>query len=334
MKYSASRLTPFPPTFPKKIVGKRIATARNRARAPAIPLSTFKINTYKSVLKERTLSTSRMNTYEKTGGRGHQLPAIFAPLVYPDLRGATRLPRSSRGHASLPPSYAPYTSRMDLRDAPRSASIPRGLSRLRILPVATGVYPYERSIPHQSSRRLSPLGALCASVAKTSALTLTPKKSIAAQRNARITRSSLRWRLALEHHLDPSLRTLLPLVAFRAGRLAPEHRSLHSVGWPPREAALVRSRRSRHRDPRRHSRVPYAGIAGWRQLPLRCRHRPDEYRLDRRRRRLSLRHLRQHRRFRDHEGFRRRHLLGSPSATPAGCLLLWRVHRGLRGIRF
>src|SRR5260370_42323821 len=65
-----------------------------------------------------------MNTYEKPRGRGHQLPAIFAPLVYPDLRGATRLPRSSRGHASLPPSYATYTSRMDLRDAPRSASIP------------------------------------------------------------------------------------------------------------------------------------------------------------------------------------------------------------------
>src|SRR5260221_6406679 len=99
---------------------------------------------------------------------------------------------------------------------------------------------------------LSPLGALCASVAKTSALTLTPKKSIAAQRNAPITRSSLRWRLALEHHLDPSVRPLWPLVAFRAGRLAPHHRSLYSVSWPPREAALVRSRRSRRRHPRRH----------------------------------------------------------------------------------
>src|SRR5258708_4239991 len=117
------------------------------------------------------------------GGRGHQLPAIFAPLVYPDLRGATH-------HASRPPSYAPYASRMDLRDAPRGASIPRGLSRLRILPVTTGADPYERSIPHQSSRRLSQLGALCASVAKTSALTLLAKESIAAQRNAPITRSS------------------------------------------------------------------------------------------------------------------------------------------------
>src|ERR1700732_2706599 len=90
-----------------------------------------------------------------------------------------------------------------------------------------------------SSRRLSPLGALCASVAKTSALTLPAKKSIAAQRSAPVTRSSLRWRLALEHHLDASLRPLWPLVAFRAGRLAPHHRSLHSVGWPPRADSLV-----------------------------------------------------------------------------------------------
>src|ERR1700730_13614180 len=110
-----------------------------------------------------------------------------------------------------------------------------------------------------SSRRLSPLGALCAFVAKTSALTLLAKESIAAQRNAPVTRSSLRWRLALEHHLDASLRPLWPLVAFRAGRLAPDHRSLHFAGWPPREAALVRPRRSRHCDPGRHSRVPHAG---------------------------------------------------------------------------
>src|SRR5260221_1254217 len=118
------------------------------------PLSTFKINTCKSVSKQRTLSPCRMNTYEKPRGRGHQLPAIFAPLVYPDLRGATRLPRSSRGHASLPPSYAPYASRMDLRDAPRSASIPRGLSRLRILPVTTGVDPTSGPF------LISPVGAI------------------------------------------------------------------------------------------------------------------------------------------------------------------------------
>jgi hypothetical protein len=37
-----------------------------------------------------------MNTYEKPGGRG--APASGDFLVYPDLRGAARLPRSSRGH--------------------------------------------------------------------------------------------------------------------------------------------------------------------------------------------------------------------------------------------
>ncbi len=49
MKYPASHLTPFLPTFPRKIVRKRVESARERARAPAIPLSTFKINTCKSV---------------------------------------------------------------------------------------------------------------------------------------------------------------------------------------------------------------------------------------------------------------------------------------------
>jgi hypothetical protein len=38
--------------------------------APAAPLSTFRMNTCKSVSKQRTLSPFRMNTYAKTGGRG------------------------------------------------------------------------------------------------------------------------------------------------------------------------------------------------------------------------------------------------------------------------
>ena len=70
MKYPASHLTPFPPTFPGKITCKRILNAKNSARAPAIPLSTFRMNTCESVSKQRTLSTSRMNTYAKTGGGG------------------------------------------------------------------------------------------------------------------------------------------------------------------------------------------------------------------------------------------------------------------------
>src|SRR5260221_5806405 len=254
----------------------------------------------------------------------HSFTPIFEePPVYPDLRGATL---RFRHHMRLMHPEWIYGMR---HAAPLSP----------VASVDCAYFPSPRGwtlrAVHSSSVQsaLSPLGALCASVAKTSALTLLAKKSIAAQRNAPITRSSLRWRLALEH-LDPSLRPLRPLVAFRAGRLAPHHRSLHFAGRPPREAALVRPRRSRHRDPRRHSHVPYARIAGRRQLPLRRRHRADEYRLDRRRRRLSLRHLRQHRRLRDHEGLSRRHLLGSPSATAPGCFLLWRVHRRLCGIRF
>src|SRR5216683_573695 len=58
MKYPASHLTPFPPTFPGKINCKRILNAKNSARAPAIPLSTFRMNTCESVSKQRTLSGS------------------------------------------------------------------------------------------------------------------------------------------------------------------------------------------------------------------------------------------------------------------------------------
>src|ERR1700730_833342 len=165
-------------------------------------------------------------------------------------------------------------------------------------------------------------------------LTLLREQSIATQRNAPITRSSLRWRLAFAYYLDTSLRSPRPLVAFRAGRRASHHRSVHVVGRPSRPTSLVSSCRRCHRDPGRHSRSPYAGVPRWRKLSLRRRYRPDEYRLDRRGRRLSLRHLRQHRRFRDHESLGRRHLLGSPPATAAGRVLLRSFHRGLRRIRF
>src|SRR5260221_6174534 len=70
MKYPTSHSTPFLPTFPGKIVCKRIESAKDFTRAPAIPLSTFRMNTCKSVSKQRTLSPFRMNTYAKTGGGG------------------------------------------------------------------------------------------------------------------------------------------------------------------------------------------------------------------------------------------------------------------------
>ena len=81
MKYPASRLTPFLPSFPRKIVCKAIASAKNSARAPAAPLSTFKMNTCKSVSKQRTLTPSRMNTYAKPGGRGLLLLTSWPPRV-------------------------------------------------------------------------------------------------------------------------------------------------------------------------------------------------------------------------------------------------------------
>ncbi len=84
MKYPASHLTPFLPTFPEKTVYKRILSSTNSARAPASPLSTFRMNTCKSVSKQRTLSPFRMNTYAKTGGGGSH---TFAPVF------RIRLPR-------------------------------------------------------------------------------------------------------------------------------------------------------------------------------------------------------------------------------------------------
>jgi hypothetical protein len=41
---------------------------------PASPVTTFRINTCKSVSKQRTLTAFRMNTYEKRGGGGVMIP--------------------------------------------------------------------------------------------------------------------------------------------------------------------------------------------------------------------------------------------------------------------
>src|ERR1700731_5495880 len=56
------------------------------------PLTTFRINTCKSVSKQTTLTPFRMNTYAKPGGGGpHHFRALHharAAIIYPDLRGA------------------------------------------------------------------------------------------------------------------------------------------------------------------------------------------------------------------------------------------------------
>ncbi|MCU1241721.1 MAG: hypothetical protein JWO71_2447, partial [Candidatus Acidoferrum typicum] len=48
------------------------------SRCYGIPLTTFRMNTCKSVSKQRTLSLFRMNTYAKTGGRGYPSLLRFA----------------------------------------------------------------------------------------------------------------------------------------------------------------------------------------------------------------------------------------------------------------
>ncbi len=101
MKYSASHLTPFLPSFPGKITYKRILSAKNSARAPASPLSTFRMNTCESVSKQRTLSTSRMNTYAKTGGGGSN-------ATMSRCRGRALRPASERSkRSSLFPAFHP-----------------------------------------------------------------------------------------------------------------------------------------------------------------------------------------------------------------------------------
>src|SRR5712671_5764268 len=158
-----------------------------------------------------------------------------------------------------------------------------------------------------------------------SLLTLSREQSIAAQQ--------ITVRRSVAGDLDSSLRSLRTLVALRADRVATHHCSLRFAGWPARQAALGGADRSRHRHPGRHDRFPHARVSSRRELSLRRSHRPDEHRLDRGRRRISLRHLGEHRRLRDHESLGRRHFFGPPPATAPGRLLLRRLHRRLRGIR-
>jgi|SRR5579859_4017675 len=70
MKYQQALLTPFLPALARKITFQKNLNGEKLAAASASPLSTFRINTCKSVSKQRTLSAFRINTYAKTGGRG------------------------------------------------------------------------------------------------------------------------------------------------------------------------------------------------------------------------------------------------------------------------
>src|SRR6266404_5979079 len=129
MKYPASQLTPFPPTFPGKITCKKILSAKNSARAPASPLSTFRMNTCESVSKQRTLTPFRMNTCAKTGG-GHTLDIVAVQSSGP-LNALSPLPPIT----SLQPlQFHAITHSF----AQRRSAKPFRIKRLRTLFIATG----------------------------------------------------------------------------------------------------------------------------------------------------------------------------------------------------
>src|SRR6266481_5825488 len=99
---------PSVPFFPQHPIVVHPSAPLNSRPFKRATLTTFRINTCKSVSKQRTLTPFRINTYEKhRGGGGGQLFIFFRPS-----------------------------------HAPRNASIRCALSRLRMLSVTTGVYYY------------------------------------------------------------------------------------------------------------------------------------------------------------------------------------------------
>src|SRR5260370_27389203 len=118
-----------------------------------------------------------------------------------------------------------------------------------------------------------------------SCLTLLVKKSIAAQRNAALTRS-LRWRPVLDaDHLDPELRPLRPLVALHISRRSAHRRSPRLARGVQGQGAPLCHHRSGHRDPLRHLRASHAAAARFHKFFLRLRLRPSANGLYRYRRR-------------------------------------------------
>jgi hypothetical protein len=64
------------------------------SRSLAVLLSTFRINTCKSVSKQRTSTIFRINTCEKTGGGGYHLPQS---RILPPYIGKKKEPATARG---------------------------------------------------------------------------------------------------------------------------------------------------------------------------------------------------------------------------------------------
>ena len=107
MKYPPAPLTPFLPALPGKSTSTRILSPKNSVRAPAIPLSTFRMNTSRTMSKQRTLSPFRMNTYAKTGGGGlpiSPLPSRFVCLKISRLYASRRARAVTHVQLPLSPS--------------------------------------------------------------------------------------------------------------------------------------------------------------------------------------------------------------------------------------
>src|SRR5258706_1583810 len=124
-----------------RVISKKLLLPFRRGSPNSrLAVTTFKINTCKNVSKQRTLTPSRINTYQKTGGGG------------PPANRHQHLPRLQLRQR---PSYAP-----------RGASIPCGFSRLRILPVTTGEYyplrlqitSYPSAIPYARGHEIDAAG--------------------------------------------------------------------------------------------------------------------------------------------------------------------------------
>src|SRR6266478_4533498 len=76
------------------ILGQRICLAKGRSNTETTAaLTTFRINTCKSVSKQRTLTPFRINTYKKTGEGGTLRPSDFSAFVAnPARRGCVQFP--------------------------------------------------------------------------------------------------------------------------------------------------------------------------------------------------------------------------------------------------
>src|SRR5712691_4408748 len=105
------------------------STALTPAMQSAPPLSTFRINTCKSVSKQRTLTSFRMNTCEKGGGGG--VSAYGMRRSCRRFRGATTFHLALKGVTLRPPRPLPLPPAFPAKSgcSPAPCSLPAGSTR-------------------------------------------------------------------------------------------------------------------------------------------------------------------------------------------------------------